>query len=444
MPIRFFHTLNFRVLVGAFVILLTLFAFYSYFTVRFHSEQLMAYVVASANRMSDVIKNSTHYSMLLNRKEDVYQIITMIGQEPGVEGIRIYNKRGKIMFSTNKAEEKTVVDMHAEACFACHDQERPLESLPISNRARIYSDPAGHRILGLINPIRNEPACSDAVCHAHPAGRTMLGVLDVRMSLRQVDETIAQAQSKMIAYAILAVAVLALITGWFFFYTIHRPIKRLIVGTEQISSGNLDYQLSITSRDEIGQFARSFNEMTKSLKKAEEENIRWSQTLENRVREKTNELKLIHEQILQIEKMASLGKLSATVAHELNNPLEAILTYAKLIAKRIKKEGTLSDPQRKMLEDVEFIAQETQRCGNIVKNLLLFSKKQVGEFGLVPVKQIVEKATQLVHHHFKISNVRFSTSYSTEDAKLVCDENQIQQALIALFVIGNNNGQVKS
>jgi two-component system, NtrC family, sensor kinase len=431
---RFFHTLSFRVLVGSFVILLTLFGFYSYFAVRFHSEQLMAYVVISANRMSDVIKNSTHYSMLLNRKEDVYQIITTIGKEPGVDGIRIYNKRGEIMFSTNKKEEQTIVDMHTEACFACHDQEKPLESLPISNRTRIYSDLSGHRVLGLINPIRNEPACSDAACHAHPADRTMLGVLDVRMSLRQVDETIAQAQSKMVTYAVLTVLTLALITGWFFFYTVHRPIKRLMIGTEQISSGNLDYQLSNNSRDEIGQFARSFNEMTKSLKKANDENLQWSQTLENKVREKTNELKLIHGQILQIEKMASLGKLSATVAHELNNPLEAILTYAKLIAKRLKRENVLTEQMRKMLEDIEFVAQEALRCGNIVKNLLLFSKKQVGEFGLLPVKQIIEKATRLMQHHFAISNVRFSISYAPDTATLVCDENQIQQALIALFV----------
>ena len=87
--------------------------------------------------------------------------------------------------------------------------------------------------------------------------------------------------------------------------------------------------------------------MTQSLQKAEQENRLWSQTLEKRVEEKTAELKQIHEQILQIEKMASLGKLSATVAHELNNPLEGILNYAKLIAKRLKKvEATPGDADR--------------------------------------------------------------------------------------------------
>ncbi|MBI3192915.1 MAG: hypothetical protein HYZ34_00445, partial [Ignavibacteriae bacterium] len=125
---KFFHSLTFRVLGGSFVLLLILFGFYSYFAIQFHSEQMMEYVLQSASRSSDVIKKSTHYSMLLNRREDVYQIINTIGTEPGMEGIRIYNKRGEIMFSTNKSEEQTAVDMNAEACVACHEQQQPLQS----------------------------------------------------------------------------------------------------------------------------------------------------------------------------------------------------------------------------------------------------------------------------------------------------------------------------
>jgi len=87
-----------------------------------------------------------------------------------------------------------------------------------------------------------------------------------------------------------------------------------------------------------------------------------------------------------------------------------------------------------MLEELELIIHETMRCGTIVKNLLLFSRKQVGEFGVVPVSTIVERAAQLVQHHFQISNVRFSSRSGAEPATLLCDENQIQQALVALFV----------
>jgi two-component system NtrC family sensor kinase len=137
---------------------------------------------------------------------------------------------------------------------------------------------------------------------------------------------------------------------------------------------------------------------------------------------------------MQIEKMASLGKLAATVAHELNNPLEGILTYSKLIGRRLRKVDSKSAEVEQTIEDIELIQRETARCGNIVKNLLLFSKKQVADYALVPVRQIVDKAEQIVKHHFAISNVQFEALLPPEDLALLCDENQIEQALVALFI----------
>ncbi|MBI4547574.1 MAG: HAMP domain-containing histidine kinase [Ignavibacteriae bacterium] len=433
MRISFFHSLSARVLIGSIVLLLLLVGCYSYFTVHFYSDQMVKQVLQSANRMSDVIKQSMNYSMLLNRKEDVYHTIRLIGKEPGVEGIRIYNKRGEIIFSTDKHEERSVVDMHAEACFACHDQEKPLESLTMNDRTRIYEASDGYRVLGVINPIRNEASCSNASCHAHPSDRTVLGVLDVRMSLAELDGSIVKAQNTMILFAIGVSLIVAVVSVLFLSSTVLKPVKNLVKGTREISSGNLAHQMTIHTKDELGTLAQAFNEMTRSLLHEKEENRRWSETLQQRVREKTDELKTIHQQVLHIEKMASLGKLSATVAHELNNPLEAILTYAKLVARRLRKDEALLQANKQTLEDIELIAKETDRCGTIVKNLLLFSKKQVGEFGLAPVKHIVEQAANLVHHHCEISNVRMSVSCDS-DVTLLCDENQIIQALVALLV----------
>lgn len=431
---RWLQTLRGRLLVGSSFFLLIIFGFYSYFSVRFYTDQMMSQVMENAQNLSEVIKSSTHYSMLRNQKDDVYQIINTIGKLNGVQGIRIYNKRGEITFSTDEREKRGVVDLKAEACYGCHDAARPLDVVPVGSRMRIYSAQNGSRVLGLINPIRNEAQCSTAGCHSHPAERTVLGVLDVRMSLSAVDETMSQTQNEFIAVAVGMIFLAAIMTALFLSHTVIRPVRKLIAGTQEISSGNLDHTISIDTKDEIGRLARSFNEMTQSLRNAESLNRQWAGTLEQRVREKTDELKKIHEQIVQIEKMASLGKLSATVAHELNNPLEAVLTYAKLIGRRLRKEADVTPESQATLEDIELITRETARCGNIVKNLLLFSRKQVAEFGLVPVRHIIDQAERLMKHHFDISNVQFQASYPTTDTTLLCDENQLEQAMVALFV----------
>jgi two-component system NtrC family sensor kinase len=430
---RWFETLKGRLLLGSFLLLI-LFGIYSYFSVRFYTDQMMSQVLESATRVSDFIKSSTHHSMLLNRKEDVYEIITTLGRQPGINGIRIYNKRGEMMFSTDKAEEGKVVDLKAEACYGCHDRARPLESAPAGSRMRIYTGSDGRRILGLINPIRNEEQCSTADCHSHPSEKTVLGVLDVRMSLEKVDEVIAGSQLRFIVVAAVLLILTAVASVSFLSSTILRPVRNLMEATSAVSSGNLEHEIPIRRNDEIGELARSFNSMTQSLQRAQKENREWAITLEQRVQEKTAELQKVHQQVMQIEKMASLGKLAATVAHELNNPLEGILTYAKLISRRLKRIETKSAEVPQTIEDIELIQRETERCGNIVKNLLLFSKKQVGEYALFPVWVIVDKAQQLVRHHFAISNVQFETVLPSEETSLFCDENQIEQALVALFV----------
>jgi len=140
---RYVHTLAFRVLVGSCLFLITLFGFYTYFAVQFHTAQMDRQVRSSALSLSNIIKNSTRYSMLKFQTEDLRETIRNIGREPGVE-IRLYNKRGRIMVATDSAQEGRVVGVADEACKGCHhDPQSAAAAIPAGPSAWTYQGPAG-------------------------------------------------------------------------------------------------------------------------------------------------------------------------------------------------------------------------------------------------------------------------------------------------------------
>jgi two-component system NtrC family sensor kinase len=212
------------------------------------------------------------------------------------------------------------------------------------------------------------------------------------------------------------------------------PVKTIIKGTREVSSGNLENAIRITGKDEMGVLARSFNEMTGELKKAKEEITIWSNQLENRVKEKTEELEKTQKRNLQIEKMASLGQLSATVAHELNNPIAGILTYSKLIQKKLHKDNISEEDKNSILKHLKMIETESARSGEIVKNMLLFSRQEAINVKSQQLNEIVEASINLVNHHLRLHNITLVKDLQ-EDLPLVeVDDNQIKQALLALYV----------
>jgi two-component system NtrC family sensor kinase len=173
--------------------------------------------------------------------------------------------------------------------------------------------------------------------------------------------------------------------------------------------------------------------MTEELDRARKEITAWSQTLEQKVREKTGDLEKAHNRILRVEKMASLGHLSSSVAHELNNPLEGILTFAKLLAKRIQRSNLTPEEKQTYGDELRLIADEALRCGNIVKNLLVFARQGSMSIQPVRVRTIVDRCVLLVNHHANIQGVEITAS-CPDTLEVECDAGQIQQLVIALMM----------
>jgi two-component system NtrC family sensor kinase len=407
---------------------------YGYWHVRLWRLSQQEMVFQSADRTSDIIWRSIRYSMLRNQREEVFHIINTIGHEPGISRIRIFNNEGQITFSTDAKEVGQFVDKKAEACYACHAQAQPLTRLNRPDRLRIYKAPDSTRVLGLIQPIENEPDCSNAACHAHSARDQVLGVLDTNLSLASVDQVVARSQRQDAVFTIASIILLSLISAGLFRITVHKPVRRLTAATRHVAEGELDYSLPVDSGDELGSLAASFNRMTEQLKKAQEENQEWTHTLEARVQEKTVELERAYHRLVQSEKMASLGKLAAVVAHEINNPLAGILTYSKLVSRLVDK-GLENEARRKDAKtDLQEIEEESRRCGTIVKNLLTFARQAPFNPQKNDLGEIVERCLLLVGHQCELQQVEVDCHLDPETPAIYCDAGQIQQVLLALLM----------
>jgi two-component system, NtrC family, sensor kinase len=259
-----------------------------------------------------------------------------------------------------------------------------------------------------------------------------LGVLDTSFSLAGADANLASVTRQTLLYTVLAVLATSSLIPIFIWKVIHGPLKKLEDGTQHLASGDLGYQLPIDTNDELARVSTSFNTMSRELREAREEITGWNRTLEDRVRQKTQELNRAHEQMLRTERMASIGKLAAVVAHEINNPLAGILTYAKLLKKRFASRAETA--QDDTVSSLTLIESESRRCGEIVKNLLSFARATPLTFEPSDVNGVIERCVQLVRHQLTLASIELNVNLAPDLPLVECDPSQIEQVILSLVM----------
>jgi two-component system NtrC family sensor kinase len=432
--VGFFHSASARLLAPLLLTIVVVFSIYAFLSFRAMSQEWNESVYSYARKFGELVKRATNHGMLVNRNEDVQYVVQLVAGSPGVEAVNIYNKQGVVAFSHDPSKVGQQVDLQAEACVVCHDKTAPLKAVNTEKRTRIYRNSAGRRVFGVIEPIENEPRCARSGCHAPVTEQSILGIMDVQMSLEPLDLALADASRRSLWLTIAVMLMVSAGTIAFVYRIVRRPVMKLVEGTQRIAQGDLDTRIDVTTKDELGVLASAFNGMTQDLHKAREEANQWSQQLEQKVAEKTAELGRIQRQVLLMEKMASLGKLAATVAHELNNPLGGILNYAKLVERVVRDETLDEAGKREVQRYLTAIQQESRRSGDIVRNLLLFARPSQASFAPVHLSQIIERSLLLIQHRMTMASITCDYQRAEQDDMLTCDPDQIQQVLVALLV----------
>jgi len=402
-------------LIAVGIVTIAIVGVFSYFITKSNQRNFILKVEHYAHQLSEMIKSSTKSDMLFYRRERVHEIIDTIGQQEGIEKVRIFNKEGIIIYSSDRTVVGTMVDKQAEACYICHTADQPLERLSISERTRIFQLEDEVRSLGIINPIYNEPSCWQADCHIHDQDQKVLGVLDVSMSLAEVDRLTADNQTKVILFTLAAMVIISVFLWYFFKRLITRPVQRIVAATNAVAAGNLSYKLQVKRNDELGHLGNSFNEMTRNLAEAQ-------------------------TQLYHSDKLASIGRLAAGVAHEINNPLTGVLTYSSFLLKRSKNDSEIKS-------DLEIIVRETKRCRDIVKDLLDFARPISAYKKSVNINDVIDRALNIVASQLNFRDIVVNKQYLESLPDVSIDDGQLQQVFINLLVnaadaIGNKGGKI--
>jgi two-component system NtrC family sensor kinase len=319
-----------------------------------------------------------------------------------------------------------------------------LESILQTGRAAKQSfetEVDGTRHIIIIEPIFNEKVCF----HCHGSSRKVIGGMIVKTNVERALKAVSASRNRIILTTILALMAIIGLSYVLIEKFISSRVEKLAEGVKKVAAGDLDFEIQEHSSDEIGELARSFNTMTSELKEARDEITNWTMTLEHLVDERTAQLERAQENAIRSEKMASMGRLAAIVAHEINNPLAGIRTYAKLMLKRSKE--LFPGDSSKYIQYLEIIEGESARCGDIVRGLLEFARPSKPKIRQHDANTMVQETLRLVQHQIDLLNIEVTLHLDPASPEASCDEQKIKQALVALLLnacdaVQNDTGHI--
>jgi two-component system NtrC family sensor kinase len=407
-------------------------AMFAFFHVDKLNKSFFDQAVYEADSLSEMLIRTTYYQMLEDDRERLQQMIDEAGRMERIERIRVFGREGVVNFSTNHAEIGTALSNKDESCVFCHLREDSvLLDASAVKRSRVFTDGSGAEVLGMTKGIYNEDSCYTAACHFHSADEKKLGVLDVVVSLDKVSSLTLGHHADIFISAFLMLLVLSVFQYLFTQKYVCNPLNKLLEHTQKLASGHLEARIEKWPKDEFGDLCQSFNLMANNLAAAQSELREWGHTLEQKVAERTEEMRGMQAQLVQSAKLASMGELVAGIAHEINNPLGGILMFSSLASKS-------PDVPQQVKDNLEVVVSETKRCAKIVRGLLEFSRESIPEKRLDSVNRILEQTLRLISQQTLFQNIEVQSQFCDELPDVLVDSDQLQQVFFNILI---NAGQ---
>ena len=420
-------SLRVKISLYLFIVLSAVAVLFTLVFVEHREEELQSEISRHVTQISDVIIASTRNAMLVNERDIAGKIIEDVGKQKGIERVRVINKDGTIIHSNRTSEVGYSVEQQDEPCVQCHKTSTPLKQVSDDKRWKVIEMPGGHRVLGTMQAIRNEPSCSSASCHEHSASQSVLGIVDVAYSLDEIDQSRRTHTIHVIGMAAGFILIFATSIGVLLQRFIYVPLKDMDSGANEVAAGRLDQSIPVRSNDEFGRVAASFNHMTEALKASRSEMQDMLHTLESKVTERTRELLAAKAEVAQGEKLASIGVLASGIAHELNNPLTGVLTFTSLMRKKAA-DGSED------AADLDLVIRETKRCASIIRRLLDFAREKVPVKGFFNLNLVIEDTVRFVERPASLQQIEITTALDPALPQVWGDADLIKQVILNLLV----------
>ncbi len=370
------------------VVLILATGIFAFVSLSLQKKHLLSGIQQNALQLGQTIEKSIKYEMLTARSDYIRKTIEDIGKQEGIEGVRIFDKEGKIIAADSVEEVGKHIDKQAEACFTCHSERVPLKKPSSQSLTRIFKSERGNRVLGIVNPLYNEPECYNNACHFHPKEQNVLGVMDILVSLKNFDEQIASGRKQIIIYLIFSFLFISVCISLIIYLFVNTPIRKLIIGTHKIAEGDLDYQIGIYHSDDIGKLGKSFDEMTAKLRKSRKEIEEWNLKLKNEVKKATKKLKETNEKLSHAnKKLRALDDMKSDFMRRIEHGSRSHLSVIKSCLSLVLGENAseLDDQQKDLIKTAE---RRSSTMLELLDDFLLLSyrKSALGAYHMEPVQ----------------------------------------------------------